>query len=84
MRFLTALLAVASMGCQSAPSSPDPTPAGTTAGSRVLFVGNSLTQFNGLSGMVRALARQAGLTVLRMACRREADGGVTATLERAA
>ncbi|MEB5933750.1 ABC transporter ATP-binding protein [Pseudomonas mosselii] len=31
-----------------------------------------------------ALARQAGLTVLRMACRREADGGVTATLERAA
>ncbi|MDC0686652.1 ABC transporter ATP-binding protein [Mitsuaria sp. RG] len=30
------------------------------------------------------LARQAGLTVLRMACRREADGGVTATLERAA
>lgn len=31
-----------------------------------------------------ALAREAGLTVLRMACRREADGGVTATLERAA
>ncbi|MCE0913155.1 ABC transporter ATP-binding protein [Pseudomonas sp. NMI760_13] len=31
-----------------------------------------------------ALARQAGLTVLRMACQREADGGVTATLERAA
>jgi len=30
------------------------------------------------------LARQAGLTVLRMACRREADGGVTASLERAA
>ncbi|MBV4506486.1 ATP-binding cassette domain-containing protein [Pseudomonas sp. BW13M1] len=30
------------------------------------------------------LARQAGLTVLRMACRREVDGGVTATLERAA
>ncbi|MDH0301285.1 MULTISPECIES: ABC transporter ATP-binding protein [unclassified Pseudomonas] len=31
-----------------------------------------------------ALARNAGLTVLRMACRRDADGGVTATLERAA
>lgn len=31
-----------------------------------------------------ALARQAGLAVLRMACRREADGGVTASLERAA
>jgi len=31
-----------------------------------------------------ALARQAGLTVLRMACRRDADGGVTASLERAA
>ncbi|MGG7597097.1 ABC transporter ATP-binding protein [Pseudomonas sp. WC1] len=31
-----------------------------------------------------ALARHAGLTVLRMACRREADGGVTACLERTA
>ncbi|MCO7514351.1 ABC transporter ATP-binding protein [Pseudomonas guariconensis] len=31
-----------------------------------------------------ALARSAGLSVLRMACRRDADGGVTATLERAA
>ncbi|QBF29166.1 ABC transporter ATP-binding protein [Pseudomonas tructae] len=29
-----------------------------------------------------ALARAAGLQVLRMACRRDADGGVTATLER--
>ncbi len=31
-----------------------------------------------------ALARSAGLSVLRMACRRDADGGVTATLEQAA
>lgn len=31
-----------------------------------------------------ALARDAGLRLLRMACRRDADGGVTATLERAA
>lgn len=31
-----------------------------------------------------ALARNAGLSVLRMRCRRDADGGVTATLEQAA
>lgn len=31
-----------------------------------------------------ALARAAGLNVLRMSCRRDADGGVTATLEQAA
>lgn len=31
-----------------------------------------------------ALVRNAGLVVLRMACRRDADGGVTATLERSA
>jgi len=31
-----------------------------------------------------ALAHKAGLTVLRMACRRDTDGGVTASLERAA
>lgn len=31
-----------------------------------------------------ALARNAGLGVLRMSCRRDADGGVTATLEQAA
>ncbi|VVP88799.1 Bacitracin export ATP-binding protein BceA [Pseudomonas fluorescens] len=31
-----------------------------------------------------ALARNAGLSVLRMTCRRDADGGVTATLEQAA
>lgn len=30
------------------------------------------------------LARDAGLRVLRMCCRRDADGGVTATLDRAA
>jgi putative ABC transport system ATP-binding protein len=30
------------------------------------------------------LARDAGLRVLRMSCRRDADGGVTATLDRAA
>jgi hypothetical protein len=61
MRLVAALLAIASMGCHQAPASPDPTatPAPTT-GSRVLLVGNSLTQYNGLAGMVRALARQAG------------------------
>jgi hypothetical protein len=58
MRLAAALLAIASMGCHEAPSSPDP--AGSSAGARVLFIGNSLTQYNGLSGMVRALARQAG------------------------
>ncbi len=31
-----------------------------------------------------ALARNAGLSVLRMSCRRDADGGVTATLEQVA
>ena len=64
MRAATALLAIVSMGCQQAPSSPDPTgtggTTGTSGGARVLFIGNSLTQFNGLTGMVRALARQAG------------------------
>ena len=30
------------------------------------------------------LARDAGLRVLRMSCRRDAEGGVTATLDRAA
>lgn len=59
MRLAAALLAIASMGCHEAPSSPDP--AGSSAGARVLFIGNSLTQVNDVPGMVRTLAAAAGL-----------------------
>lgn len=60
MRIAVAVLAVASMGCSSAPSGPSTDTPAPGAGARVLFVGNSLTQGNGLTGMVRALTRQAG------------------------
>jgi hypothetical protein len=63
MRFAVALLAVASLGCSeapSAPSAPAATPGSGGSGAGVLFIGNSLTQGNGLTGMVRTLARQAG------------------------
>lgn len=57
IRSLAAVLAVAALACASAPSSATTAPAG---GGGVLFVGNSLTEWNGLPMMVRALSRQAG------------------------
>lgn len=60
MRIVAALFAIASLGCGKAPSAPSAATPGSGVGARVLFVGNSLTQSNGLTGMVRALARQAG------------------------
>jgi hypothetical protein len=60
MRVAAALFAVASMGCGSAPSGPSADTPVPGTGARVLFIGNSLTQGNGLTGMVRSLARQAG------------------------
>lgn len=63
MRFLAAVLAVASLACASTPSSATTAPppvAGGGGGAGVLFVGNSLTEGNGLPAMVRTLARQAG------------------------
>ena len=64
MRSLAVVLAVASLGCSSMPAAPTTTAAngggGTGGGARVLFVGNSLTEGNGLPAMVRTLARQAG------------------------
>jgi hypothetical protein len=41
------------------PSIPNPPPIG--AGARVLFIGNSLTEFNELPGLVRSLSAAAGL-----------------------
>src|SRR3954466_6691349 len=44
-----------------APSQTGATPAtGVPAGDRVLFIGNSLTEANGLPAMVAALSRQGG------------------------
>jgi hypothetical protein len=60
MRAVVALLAVSALGCGSSPSSPPPPEAAPGGGTRVLFIGNSLTEFNGLPQMVRTLARQAG------------------------
>ena len=53
MRVATAVLALASLGCHSAPSASSPATPGTGGEARVLFIGNSLTQFNGLTGMAR-------------------------------
>ncbi len=41
------------------PAIPNPPPIG--AGARVLFIGNSLTEFNDLPGLVRSLSAAAGL-----------------------
>lgn len=60
MRTAAALLAVVSLACGEGPSSATPATGGPGAGPRVLFIGNSLTQGNALTGMVRTLARQAG------------------------
>jgi hypothetical protein len=46
---------------ESPPPGPDiPNPPGLTAGARVLLIGNSLTEWNDLPGMVRALAQADG------------------------
>jgi hypothetical protein len=66
MRPAVILIAIASLGCGggSAPSaSTPPSPGGDASGARVLFIGNSLTEFNGLPIMVRTLARQAGTPI---------------------
>jgi hypothetical protein len=60
MRVVTAVLAIASLGCGEAPSAPSASTAASGSGARVLFIGNSLTEFNGLPQMVRTLAGQAG------------------------
>jgi hypothetical protein len=50
-----ALLSLADVGCGNGnPTGPDP------AGTRILFVGNSLTYYNDLPAMVRVLAESAG------------------------
>jgi hypothetical protein len=46
-----------------APSDTDATPAGTPVGGRVLFIGNSLTEANGLPAMVETLSRQGGTPI---------------------
>ena len=43
------------------PGPPIPNPPGLGAGARVLFIGNSLTEWNDLPAMVRALAAAEGL-----------------------
>jgi hypothetical protein len=61
---IVAAVVVACCGSSSvAPSQPDPTPpTGTPVGSRVLFIGNSLTEVNDLPSMVETLSRQGGGT----------------------
>ena len=50
-----------------APSPSDTTPGTGTPGSRVLFIGNSLTEANGLPAMVETLSRQSGATPISTA-----------------
>src|SRR5204862_8244869 len=51
-----------------APSQTEATPpAGTPVGGRVLFIGNSLTEANGLPAMVETLSRQGGGTPISAA-----------------
>ena len=40
-----------------APSRPEPSRSGQSAGGRVLFIGNGLTEANGLPAMVETLSR---------------------------
>jgi len=60
------IVAAVVTSCGSSTGAPSPTGAtggsGTAAGVRVLFIGNSLTEANGLSGMVETLSRQGGGT----------------------
>lgn len=59
MRFLSILALVALLGCSSSPTEgelPD-------ADVRILFVGNSLTAFNNLPGLVATIAQAAGHSV---------------------
>jgi hypothetical protein len=58
-----ALLASCGSSSPAAPSlAPDPPRAASAVDGRVLFIGNSLTEANGLPGMVEALSRQGGGT----------------------
>jgi hypothetical protein len=66
--FLRALLLLAggfAHGCASGPAAPaglPGLPGGPASASRVLFIGNSLTEANNLPGMVESLCRQDGVT----------------------
>jgi hypothetical protein len=68
---LVSLLVAAAVvtSCSSSPVTPSQT--GTTGtgtpGSRVLFIGNSLTEANGLPAMVATLSRQGGGTAIETA-----------------
>lgn len=67
--FLALSLALPPVGCLgdggTGPNGdPEPDPAATT---RILFVGNSLTYFNDLPGMVKALADSAGIAGVQTA-----------------
>jgi hypothetical protein len=61
LRALAAFLALTS--CGGGNSAVDPPPATQSASIRVLFIGNSLTYMNDLSGTVAALGGSAGLTI---------------------
>jgi hypothetical protein len=50
-----------------APSQTNPQPAGNPVDGRVLFIGNSLTEANGLPAMVETLSRQGGGTPISTA-----------------
>lgn len=58
MRLAVVFLATSALACSGAPPSSPVVP--SAGGARVLFVGNSLTEGNGLPAMVQSLARQAG------------------------
>jgi len=65
-RIVSLIVAAVVTSCGSSTGAPSPTGAtggsSTAAGVRVLFIGNSLTEANGLSGMVETLSRQSGGT----------------------
>jgi hypothetical protein len=65
---VAALLASCGSSSPAAPSlAPDPPRGASPVDGRVLFIGNSLTEANGLPGMVEALSRQGGGTPITTA-----------------
>jgi hypothetical protein len=65
---IVAAAVVASCSSSSvAPSQPEAPRGGDAAGGRVLFIGNSLTEANGLPAMVETLSRQGGGTPISTA-----------------
>lgn len=70
--FVTSVSVAAAVvtSCSSSPIAPSPTEASRRndlAGGRVLFIGNSLTEANGLPAMVETLSRQGGGTPISTA-----------------